>query len=100
MSCAKIIRRICHVDAGAMATSDRDPTPKPDVGPAEPGRPVAELYRLFFVNSADNFQGSQVYLGASDTDALERARGVLEHHPYATALEVWKRGVLVGRVDR
>jgi hypothetical protein len=81
-----------------MSTFARDP--KPGDSRAGPDRPVAEHYRLFIVNSADRFQGVQVHMGASDTDALERARSVLEHHPYAAAIEVWKRGVLVGRIDR
>jgi len=67
---------------------------------AEPASPVAEHYRLFIVNSANKFQGVQVYVSASDTDVLERARSVLDHHPYAAAIEVWRRGVLVGRIDR
>ena len=80
-----------------MSTFDRDPNPKPEDGPAEPG---TEGYRLFFVNSGGKFQGFQVYAGASDTEALERARAALQHHTYAVAIEVWKRGMLVGRIDR
>jgi hypothetical protein len=67
---------------------------------AESDRAGAETYRLFFVSAADTFQGVQVCEGSSDTNVLERARSVLAHHPYAVAIEVWRRGVLVGRVDR
>lgn len=83
-----------------MATFDRDPTPKPEDGSAELNSAGAEQYRLFLVNSSDNFQGYQVYAGVSDTDAMERARSLLAHHPYAAAIEVWKRGALVGRIGR
>jgi hypothetical protein len=60
---------------------------------------LAGLHRPFYVSSSDKFQGVQMYVGASDAEALERARSVLKHHPYAAAIEVWKRGVLVGRID-
>jgi hypothetical protein len=76
------------------------PGPNPEDSSAEPEGAGSEHYRMFFINSADKFQGVQVYLGTSDTDALERARSALTHHPYAAAIEVWRRGVLVGRIDR
>ena len=47
----------------------------------------AERYRLFFVTSVDKLQGFQVYVTASDTEPLERARHVLAHQPYAAAIE-------------
>jgi hypothetical protein len=73
--------------------------PKEEASPVEPDRAGPEHYRLFSVNSDDKFQGFQVHEGPSDTEALERARGVLAHHPYAAAIEVWRHGVLVGRVN-
>jgi hypothetical protein len=84
-----------------MSAADNVPTPLPENdASSEPATPGTEGYRLFFVNSDDKFQGFQVYVGASDTEALERARAALQHHPYAVAIEVWKRGLLVGRIDR
>mgnify|MGYP003579037813 CR=1 FL=1 len=84
----------------AMSTFERDATPKREDGPAESDGPIAEQYRLFYVNTSDKFQDVRVYIGASDNEALERARSLLEHHPYAAAIEVWRRGRLVGRIDR
>ena len=55
---------------------------------------------MFYVNSADRFQGYELYESDSDIAALERARSILQHHPYAVAIEVWKRSIFVGRVDR
>jgi hypothetical protein len=81
-----------------MSTFARDPKPEDSSGGPEGAG--AEHYRLFIVNSADKFQGVHVYVSASDTAALERARSVLQHHPYAAAIEIWKRGLLVGRIDR
>jgi hypothetical protein len=83
----------------AMSTFDCDATPKRVDGLWNHG-PIAEQYRLFYVNTSDKFQDVRVYIGASDNEALERARSLLEHHPYAAAIEVWKRGRLVGRIDR
>lgn len=83
-----------------MCTFDRDATPKREDGPAVSDGSIAEQYRLFYVSSSDKFQGVQMYVGASDAEALERARSVLKHHPYAAAIEVWKRSVLLGRIDR
>jgi hypothetical protein len=71
-----------------MATFNRDQATSPEDSSAETDSTGAEHYRLFIVNSADKFQGVQVHLGTSDTDELERARGVLEHHPYAAIVEV------------
>ena len=82
-----------------MSTFDCDATPKRVDGLWNHG-PIAEQYRLFYVNTSDKFQDVRVYIGASDNEALERARSLLEHHPYAAAIEVWKRGRLVGRIDR
>jgi hypothetical protein len=81
-----------------MATFARDP--KPEASSAEPEGAGSEHYRLFHVSASDKFQGVQMYVGTSDTGALECARSALQHHPYAAAIEVWRRGVLVGRIDR
>lgn len=84
-----------------MLMSKVEITPPPEDGPAfGADRTGAEHYRLFIVNSADKFQGVQVHEGSSDTDALERARSMLAHHPHAAAIEVWRRGLLIGRIDR
>jgi hypothetical protein len=83
-----------------MSSFERSSTPKREDGPAESDGPIAEQYRLFYVNTSDKFQDVRGYMGASDNEALERARSLLEHHPYVAAIEVWKRGTLVGRIDR
>ena len=80
---------------------DREPTPKGEAGPAVKSDSAGgEHYHLFFVTTADKLQGFQVFVIASDTEAMERTRDVLARHPYAVAIEVWKRGVLVRRIDR
>ena len=86
--------------ANGPMTSFDDSTPNRDGPAVAPDTLGAEHFRLFYVDATDKFRGVEVYSGASDTHALERARIALHHHPYAVAIEVWKRGVLVGHVDR
>jgi hypothetical protein len=67
------------------------------IGPLSDGRAG---YRLFHLNNADKFTGVDVLEAHSDSEAIERARSILAHHPYSVAIEVWERHRLVARIDR
>jgi hypothetical protein len=64
------------------------------------GQVALDRYRCFFVNTADRFEQFEVVDAASDGDALTYARQLLQRNPYTKAIEVWRRGLLIGRIDR
>ena len=52
------------------------------------------------MNTADRFEQFEVVDAASDADALTYARQLLRRNLYTKAIEVWRRGLLIGRIDR
>jgi len=57
-------------------------------------------FRLFYVNGDDALQGYEEFSCSSNEEALNRARALLQPHPDAIAIEVWRRSQMVGRVKR
>lgn len=70
------------------------------ISEATPSKPEVQQFRLFYVSAADTFEGYEVFEGATDVDALDRARKLLVHRPSTVGIEIWDRGRLVGRVGR
>ena len=57
-------------------------------------------YRCFLVNSADHFDGYEVFEAETEADVRAYARRLLTRKLKAVAVEIWQGGTIVGRVDR
>jgi hypothetical protein len=57
-------------------------------------------FRCLFIDESDKVAAIQPCEGTTESEAVDRAYGMLCGHPHASAVELWASGHFVARIAR